>query len=468
MTEWPNGGMKFPKADIRCPLDFEQMAKLVRPEDFKGRLVISEDPDVHRAEIQRYVDLGIDRVYLHNVGGISASGSRCSAVTSFLTSPADSMETLPPSWPLEPHGPVLTERCEPVQFLTAGGELTATGRQADVSLLQAQGFYRDMVRARRLDEEALALQRQGELGLWLMSLGQEAAQVGSIRALEGRDYVFPTYREHAAALCRGIGPTELLVQWRGNQHCGWDPHDYRFHFYSLVLGAQTLHATGYAMGVQRDRAREVVMTYLGDGASSQGDVSEALGIGLPSCAPQCSSSARTTSGQSQLPHQPRARHPCTARAAGFGLDTYVVDGNDVLAVHAVTQAAAERVRNGGGPSFIEAVTYRMAGGAQLASDDPTRYRPHAEVEAWRQRDPIARLRTFLEGAGVEPEFFRRDFEGGRPSRIPGQGGLPVPRGTYGLEQAFDTVYVEAHASLEAERAEFVAYTSTFLKEDFEK
>jgi len=135
-------------------------------------------------------------------------------VTSFLTSPADSMETLPPSLPLEPRGPVLAEGCEPVQFLTAGGELTATGRQADVSLSQAQGFYRDMVRARRLDEEALALQRQGELGLWLMSLGQEAAQVGSIRALEGRDYVFPTYREHAAALCRGIGPTELLVQAR--------------------------------------------------------------------------------------------------------------------------------------------------------------------------------------------------------------------------------------------------------------
>ena len=385
-------------------------------------------------------------------------------MTSFLTSPADSMETLPPSLPLEPRGPVLAEGCEPVQFLTAGGELTATGRQTDVSLSQAQGFYRDMVRARRLDEEALALQRQGELGLWLMSLGQEAAQVGSIRALEGRDYVFPTYREHAAALCRGIGPTELLVQWRGNQHCGWDPHDYRFHFYSLVLGTQTLHATGYAMGVQRDRAREVVMTYLGDGASSQGDVSEALNWSAVMRAPVlffCQNNQWATS----TPASAQSTSPLHHRAAGFGLDTYVVDGNDVLAVHAVTHAAAERVRNGGGPSFIEAVTYRMAG--HSTSDDPTRYRPHAEVEAWRQRDPIARLRTFLEGAGVEPDFFAGISK--EADHLASQVraaclSLEAPS----LEQAFDTVYVEAHASLEAERAEFVAYTSTFLKEDFEE
>jgi len=231
-----------------------------------------------------------------------------------------------------------------------------------------------------------------------------------------------------------------------------------------VLGTQTLHATGYAMGVQRDRAREVVMTYLGDGASSQGDVSEALNWSAVMRAPVlffCQNNQWATS----TPASAQSTSPLHHRAAGFGLDTYVVDGNDVLAVHAVTHAAAERVRNGGGPSFIEAVTYRMAG--HSTSDDPTRYRPHAEVEAWRQRDPIARLRTFLEGAGVEPDFFAGISK--EADHLASQVraaclSLEAPS----LEQAFDTVYVEAHASLEAERAEFVAYTSTFLKEDFEE
>jgi 2-oxoisovalerate dehydrogenase E1 component alpha subunit len=347
--------------------------------------------------------------------------------------------------------------CEPVQFLTAAGELTSAGRQAEISLTLAKQFHRDMTLARRLDEEALALQRQGELGLWLMSLGQEAAQVGSIRALADRDYVFPTYREHAAALCRGIGPTELLVQWRGNQHCGWNPDDYRFHFYSLVLGTQTLHATGYAMGVQRDHADEVVMSYLGDGASSQGDVSEALNWSAVMRAPVvffCQNNQWAIS----TPASAQSTSPLHHRAAGFGLDTYVVDGNDVLAVHAVTQAASDRVRNGSGPAFIEAVTYRMAG--HSTSDDPSRYRPKAEVDLWRQRDPITRLRAFLEGEGVEPEFFARVSKEADDLASEVRAAC-LSFEAPSLEQAFDTVFVEPPSSLLAERAEFVAYASTF-------
>jgi pyruvate dehydrogenase E1 component alpha subunit len=370
------------------------------------------------------------------------------------------VDTRRPGPVLEPHDPALRNDCEPVQFLTAAGELTSAGREAETSLELATQFYRDMTLARRLDEEALALQRQGELGLWLMSLGQEAAQVGSIRALADRDYVFPTYREHAAALCRGISPKELLVQWRGNQHCGWNPHDYRFHFYSLVLGTQTLHATGYAMGVQRDHADEVVMCYLGDGASSQGDVSAALNWSAVMRAPVvffCQNNQWAIS----TPASAQSTSPLHHRAAGFGLDTYVVDGNDVLAVHAVTQAASNRVRNGAGPAFIEAVTYRMAGHG--TSDDPSRYRPSAEVDLWRQRDPVTRLRAFLEGQGVERAFFAGVSEEAdhlasnvRAACL----SFEAPS----LEQAFDTVFVEPPSSLLTERAEFVAYTSTFTQE----
>ena len=169
-------------------------------------------------------------------------------------------------------------------------------------------FYRDLVLIRRFDTEATALQRQGELGIWISLLGQEAAQVGSGRALQAQDYAFPTYREHGVAWCRGLDPIQLLGFVRGTTHGGWDPKEHNFHLYTVVIGAQTLHATGYAMGVQRDGAvgtgepgrDTAVIAYFGDGASSQGDVSEAF-VFSASTTPRSSSSARTTSGPSPSP-----------------------------------------------------------------------------------------------------------------------------------------------------------------------
>ena len=149
---------------------------------------------------------------------------------------------------------------------------------------QIKGFYRDMVLTRRVDAEATALQRQGELGLWASCLGQEAAQVGSGRALSKRDFVFPTYREHGVAWCLGVDPVHLLGLFRGVDLGGWDSQKYRFHLYTIVIGAQTLHATGYAMAVERDGLvgtgdpdRDMaVVCYFGDGATSEGDVNEAF------------------------------------------------------------------------------------------------------------------------------------------------------------------------------------------------
>ncbi|RYF61079.1 MAG: pyruvate dehydrogenase (acetyl-transferring) E1 component subunit alpha [Comamonadaceae bacterium] len=268
-------------------------------------------------------------------------------------------------------------------------------------------LYRQMRLARRLDEEALALQRQGELGLWLQSLGQEAAQVGSITAIQPTDYVFPTYREHAAALTRGITPPELLVQWRGNQHSGWDPDQYRFHIYTLVLAAQLPHATGYAMGVQRDGANEMVLAYIGDGATSEGDASEALNWAASADVPLlffCQNNHWAIS----TPTRTQMRAPLYQRARGFGLEAHQVDGNDVLAVRAVTSAVADRIRAGGGPAFIEAITYRMAG--HSTSDDPGRYRSDSELDSWRSRDPIARLRALLDKQRWADDTFHTELE----------------------------------------------------------
>src|SRR6201995_2179767 len=168
-----------------------------------------------------------------------------------------------------------------VQLLTPEGQrIRHSDYPLDVSARELQGLYRDLVLVRRLDTEAISLQRQGELGLWASLLGQEAAQVGSGRALSPQDMAFPSYREHGVAWCRGVDPLKLIELFRGVSNGGWDPADHKFHLYTIVIGSQTLHATGYAMGIQRDGATgdagEAVIAYFGDGATSQGDVNEAF------------------------------------------------------------------------------------------------------------------------------------------------------------------------------------------------
>jgi 2-oxoisovalerate dehydrogenase E1 component alpha subunit len=323
----------------------------------------------------------------------------------------------------------------------------------------ARSLYRDMVLARRLDQEAYHLQRRGELGLWLSCRGQEAAQVGSARALRDTDWIFPAYREHAVGVVRGLSPAELLIQWRGCSHSGWDPVRYRMHIYSLVLGTQTLHATGYAMGIQADGADEVVLAYVGDGATSQGDVNEALNWASVVKCPiiffcQNNQWAISTRVESQT------GAPLHQRAAGFGLTAFVVDGNDVLAVHAVTTAAVQGVRAGGPPAFVEAVTYRMAG--HSTSDDPTKYRSSDETHAWELRDPLSRLRAFLDRNGWSDPAWQTalDAEADQLASDTRSAclALPEPR----LDDVFAATLADGSASLAAERAAFQAYQGSFL------
>ncbi len=355
------------------------------------------------------------------------------------------------------------EAGDPIQFVTPEGRLTERALAHGVDIEWAQDLYRDMFLARRLDTEALALQRQGELGLWLMSLGQEAAQVGSIRALRETDYVFPSYREHAAALARGIGPADLLRQWRGVSHSGWDPRAHHFHFYSLVLGTQTLHATGYAMGVARDGTDEIVMTYFGDGASSEGDVSEALNWASVMTAPVlffCQNNHWAIS----TPDSKQNRTRLAQRAAAFGLESYLVDGNDVLAVQAVTAKAAAGVREGFGPAFIEAETYRMAG--HSTSDDPSKYRDEAEVDLWRGRDPLHRVRVLLEDVGADPAFFTELDSEAEDLAVATRSAchaLVDPD----MAEFFGTVYAAPHPLLERQAAEYAAYRASWTESEFQ-
>jgi pyruvate dehydrogenase E1 component alpha subunit len=282
---------------------------------------------------------------------------------------------------------------ELVQLLTPEGERVANPNyESTLSGEEIFGLYRDMVIIRRLCNESTSLQRQGQLALWAPIQGQEAAQIGAGRALAPMDFTFPTYREHGIAWCRGVPPEDMLRLFRATSNGGWDPQKYRHSVPTIVLGNQVLNAVGYAMGVQRDGAEEAVMTFFGDGASSQGDVLEAFVWASSFNTPVVFFCQNNQWGIS-TPMSIQSKIPLYHRAQGFGFPGVRVDGNDVLAVYEVSRRALESARVGGGPTLIEAYTYRL--GAHTTSDDPTRYRIDAEVEVWKHRDPIERVKSLL-------------------------------------------------------------------------
>jgi pyruvate dehydrogenase E1 component alpha subunit len=355
--------------------------------------------------------------------------------------------------------PHLPQQPDLVQLLTPEGErVEHPDYPLDVSDEGLRGFYRDMVLVRRWDGEATALQRQGELGIWASLLGQEAAQLGAGRALEDGDMAFPTYREHGVAWARGVDPLHVMSLFRGVDNGGWHPIERGLNLYTIVIGAQCLHATGYAMGVQRDGDGSAVLAFLGDGATSQGEVNEAMVFAASFAAPVvffCQNNQYAIS----VPLERQSKVPLYRRAAGFGFPGIRVDGNDVLAVLAVTRAALRAAREGQGPTFVEAFTYRM--GAHTTSDDPTRYRVADEVEEWKLRDPIARLKAYLSRGGLADAAFFDGVEAEADelaARIrSGTLGMPDPRPT----AMFDAVHAEQTAPLAAQRAAFEAYEASF-------
>src|SRR2546423_3891878 len=352
-----------------------------------------------------------------------------------------------------------SEGPELVQLLTPEGELVAhPDYSIDLTDDEYRDLYRDLVMVRRIDTEATALQRQGELGLWASLLGQEAAQVGAGRSLTDRDFAFPTYREHGVAYCKGVDPVTLLGLFRGVNQGGWNPHDKGFQLYTIVIGSPTLHATGYAMGLQRDGADGAVMAFFGDGASSQGDVNEAFVWSSVFQAPVVFFCQNNQWAISE-PLERQSRIPLYERAKGFGFPGVRVDGNDVLAVLAVTREALARAREGSGPTLIEAFTYRM--GPHTTSDDPTRYRLAAELETWKLKDPIERMKAYLSRGGKADAAFFDDVDREADTlaaRI--RKGCTTMTDPDPLE-IFSEVYAEPTPLIDEERAEFAAYLESF-------
>lgn len=329
-------------------------------------------------------------------------------------------------------------------------------------------FYRDMVGIRAIDTQATNLQRQGQLALWPPSRGQEAAQVGSGRAARAQDTIFPSYREHAVTRIRGVDPVDIIKLMRGVSHGGWDPTDPKngnTRLYTLVLGSQVLHAAGYAMGLTFDgrtgtgdpERDEAVVVYYGDGASSQGDVHEAMVFAASYQAPTLFF-LQNNHWAISVPVTTQSRVPLVQRSAGYGIPSVRVDGNDVLASYAVSRVALDEARAGGGPRAIEAVTYRL--GAHTTSDDPTKYRGDDEELAWAGRDPIVRMRAFLENRGAEESFFA-EVDAEAADAAEDLRARTVQLGPPRADLMFDHVYSEPHPLIEEQKSWRARYEASF-------
>jgi pyruvate dehydrogenase E1 component alpha subunit len=364
---------------------------------------------------------------------------------------------------------------ELVRILAADGSLAPTpAAERYLPLIEAlpdsdlEQFYRDMVSIRAFDRQATLLQRQGQLALWPPSWGQEAAQVGSARAARTQDHLFPSYREHVVARIRGVDPVDIIRLMRGLTHGGWNPYDPKngnTHLYTLVLGAQTLHATGLAMGLAFDgksgtgdlERDEAVIVYYGDGASSQGDVHESMVYAASFTAPEVFF-LQNNQWAISVPVATQSRSPLFRRSAGYGIPSVQVDGNDVLASYAVTRVALDEARSGEGPRAIEAMTYRM--GAHTTSDDPTKYRTSDEEQSWGRRDPIERMRTYLEGRGASAQFLA-DADAEAQAVAEDTRARTTALGTLDPDAMFTNVYSEPHPLVEAERRWFHDYEASF-------
>jgi len=326
----------------------------------------------------------------------------------------------------------------------------STAHELTLTHEQLRSLYRLMATSRRVDRQAINLTRQGALGVFASSLGQEAAQVGAVFALGEDDWLFPTYRDTVGTFARGVDIVESLALFQGSWHCGFDPMRYRVAPQTTPLATQSLHAVGFAMAARIKHDPVVALAFFGDGAASEGDTHEALNLASVFAAPVVFLVQNNQYAISVPIRDQMHTSSIALRAAGYGMPGVRVDGNDVVSVYCAVREAVERARAGGGPTLIEAVTYRIE--AHTTADDPSRYRSDDEVEAWRHRDPVERYLRFLrEGGLVDDAFLAEvDAEGESIASRMRDALFGAPAGD--PREMFDHVYSTRTAHLDEQRA----------------
>jgi pyruvate dehydrogenase E1 component alpha subunit len=290
---------------------------------------------------------------------------------------------------------VYKAQVEYMQILDETGKLDEKLAKDTLSDDDVIYMYEQMTIGRSLDEVAFKLQRSGRMGTYPQNKGQEAAAIASgYAAKKGVDWLVPCYRENLALFHHGLPMHYILLHWMGDERGNQIPEGVNMTPLAIPIGTQMLHAAGIAWSFKLRKEARVAVTYFGDGATSEGDFHEAMNFASVLQAPvvffcQNNHWAISVPRESQMNSETVAQ-----KAIAYGMPTIQVDGNDIFAVYKAAKDAVERARSGGGPSFIEAVTYRL--GDHTTADDARRYRDAAELEAWQARDPILRVRKYLE------------------------------------------------------------------------
>jgi pyruvate dehydrogenase E1 component alpha subunit len=323
-------------------------------------------------------------------------------------------------------------------------------------------IYRALLFVRILDTRMLSLQRQGRIGFYVPSSGEEAVQIGSCAALDKDDWIFPAYREPGSAIWRGYPLPSLIAQFYGNAEDLSKGRQMPNHFanrelhlvsISSPVGSQIPHAVGCAWAMKIRGERHVAIAFFGDGATSEGDFHAGMNFagvfGVP-CVFLCKNNQWAIS----VPVAKQTASTTLAiKARAYGFEGLRVDGNDALAAYSATKWAVEKARAGGGPTLIEAVTYRM--GPHSSSDDPSRYRNPEEVELWRRRDPIERFRKYLEAKGLyDPSWevaTRSEIEDAITEAVRTAEKMPPPP----TETVFTDVYADLPWHLREQMEEFL-------------
>ena len=314
-------------------------------------------------------------------------------------------------------------------------------------------IFRHMLAARLVDRRCVSLQREGRMGTFAPLEGQEACQVGSALALAPTDWIVPSFREHAAALVRGVPLENILLYWMGNEEGSRLPRDLRILPVSIPVGSHTLHAAGMAMAIRYRRQRDAVLCYFGDGATSEGDFHEALTFAGVAKAPVVFFCQNNAWAISVPRRQQCAAASLACKGVGYGVPGVQIDGNDPFAAWQATRAALERARAGEGPTFIEAVTYRL--GPHTTADDPSRYRDAAEVERRRPLEPLVRYRRFLQARQLWSEAgeatLTAELEAWIAAAVQRAEAQPAPR----PEDLFDHLYASTPPALARQREELL-------------
>ncbi|PWA05534.1 pyruvate dehydrogenase (acetyl-transferring) E1 component subunit alpha [Pueribacillus theae] len=312
-------------------------------------------------------------------------------------------------------------------------------------------MYKWMLLSRVYDERSLKLQRQGRIGTTGSFAGQEAAQVGSALALDKSDWVFPSYREQAVFLVRGIPISDMYLSLMGHIKGGSRPEGVNVLPLQIIIAAQTLHATGSAFASKYRKEKTVSVAYFGDGATSQGDFHEALNFAGVNKLPVIFFVQNNQWAISVPFSKQTASNSIAQKALAYGISGVQVDGNDVLAVYQTMKEAIEKAKSGY-PVLIEAVTFRQ--GPHTTADDPTKYRDQEEVEVWLKKDPTQRMKAFLTDQGLWNDELEEKELAIANDKISEAIQIAESTPKSSIEDIFDLVYADIPNDLQEQKASF--------------